>query len=73
MSEEKKSYYTESQKRAAQKYLSGLDEIRIRLPKGQKSAIRAAAESRGESMNEYILSAIRARMESESKPEANQS
>ena len=64
MSEEKKTYYTESQKRAAQKYLSGLDEIRIRLPKGQKAEIKAAADASGESMNEFILTAIRSRMES---------
>ena len=64
MTEEKKKYYTESQKRAAEKYLSGLDEIRIRLPKGQKAEIKAAADSRGESVNAFILAAIRARIES---------
>ena len=64
MTEEKKSYYTESRKRASKKYLATLDEIRIRLPKGQKAEIKAAADSHGESVNTFVLAAIRARIES---------
>ena len=62
--EQKKSRYTEAQARSAKKYLSGLDEIRIRLPKGKKEEIQAAAASAGESMNQYVQTAITRRMES---------
>lgn len=42
----------------AKKYLDKLDEIKIRLPKGEKDKIRAHAESRGESVNAFIARAI---------------
>ena len=51
---------SEAQKKASIKYLEKLDEIRIRMPKGKKDDIKAAA---GESMNQYIVSAIDQRME----------
>lgn len=63
------SSYTASQRKAAEKYLSTLDEIKLRLPKGQKDVIRAHAESRGESVNAFIQRAIAEAMERDSKPE----
>ena len=45
-------------KQYAKKYLDKLDEIKIRLPKGEKDKIRAHAESRGESINAFIARAI---------------
>ena len=42
----------------AKKYLDKLDEIKLRLPKGEKEKIRAHAESRGESVNAFIARAI---------------
>ena len=45
-------------KEYAKKYLDKLDEIKIRLPKGEKEKIRAYAESRGESVNGFIARAI---------------
>lgn len=55
-----------AQKKASAKYLEKLDEIRIRIPKGQKDDIRAAAAAVGESMNQYIINAIERRMGSDS-------
>lgn len=45
-------------KEYAKKYLDKLDEIKIRLPKGEKEKIRAHAESCGESVNAFIARAI---------------
>ena len=59
MTEEKKSRYTASQKKAAEKYLSEkVEDIRIRVPKGQKAIIKAHAESVGESLNQFVIRAI---------------
>lgn len=64
MSEEKKGRYTEAQAKAAKKYLKeSVEDIRIRVPKGQKDIIKAAAESAGESLNTYVRNAIDRRME----------
>ncbi len=41
------------------KYLQTLDEIKIRVPKGQKAEIQAHAEARGESLNGFIKRAIK--------------
>lgn len=63
MSDEKKSRYTQAQAKAANKYLhEKVEDIRIRVPKGEKAIIQEAAAAAGESMNQYILSAIRFRM-----------
>lgn len=48
-----------------QRYLDKLDNIMVRVPCGQKDEIRAAAERAGESVNAYIVGAIRERMERE--------
>ena len=48
----------EYNKEYAKKYLGKLDEIRIRLPKGEKDTIKAHAESMGESTNAFITRAI---------------
>lgn len=54
---------SEAQKKASIKYLEKLDEIRIRMPKGKKDDIKEAASAAGESMNQYIISAVDQRME----------
>jgi hypothetical protein len=51
-----KSY--EQRKASNEKYLAKLDEIKIRLPKGEKEKIKAHAESGGESVNAFINRAI---------------
>lgn len=64
MSEERKSRYTEAQAKAAKKYLTEtVEDVRIRVPKGQKAVIKAHAESQGESMNAFVIRAIDETME----------
>lgn len=67
MSEKKKTRYTESQAKAAKKYLSeSVEDIRIRVPKGEKAIIKAHADNQGESMNAFVVRAIKETMERES-------
>ncbi len=47
--------YTAAQSRASMKYLSKFDEIKLRLPKGQKEELKAEAAGQGKSLNQYIL------------------
>ena len=54
---------SEAQKQASVKYLEKLDEVRIRMPKGKKDDVKAAAVAVGESMNQYIINAVEQRME----------
>ena len=54
---------SEAQKKASIKYLEKLDEIRIRMPKGEKNNLKEAASAAGESMNQYIINAVDQRME----------
>lgn len=51
--------YTEAQKKASIKYLrEKTDSIQIRTPKGTKERWRAAAESHGKSLNQFIVDTI---------------
>ena len=64
MPDEKKGRYTEAQAKAARKYLKeSVEDVRIRVPKGQKSVIKAHAEQQGESMNAFVIRAIHEAME----------
>ncbi len=47
----------------AKKYLSTLDEIRIRIPKGKKEEYRSAAEASGKSLNQFIIDCIEANLQ----------
>lgn len=59
MPDEKKSRYTEAQKKAAEKYLSEkVENLQIRVPKGQKAIIKAHADSKAESLNAFVIRAI---------------
>ena len=62
MAEEKRSSYTgqtEARRRASAKYLKEtVEDIRIRVPKGQKAIIKSHAENQGESMNAFVVRAI---------------
>jgi len=56
---ENKSRYTEAQKRSAEKYIQEkLEDIRLRVPKGQKDIIKAHAQAQGKSVNQFIIDAI---------------
>lgn len=58
---------SEPHKRASYKYNASRDNIMIRPEKAEGAAIRAAAETSGQSLQAYILQAIRERMEREAK------
>ncbi|MGN0323609.1 MAG: hypothetical protein ACI4DZ_10905 [Oliverpabstia sp.] len=67
MPEERKRRYTEAQAKAAKKYLTeSVEDIKIRVPKGQKTVIKAHAENQEESMNQFIVRAINEAMERDS-------
>lgn len=67
MTEEKKSRYTEAQAKAARKYLKeSVEDIKIRVPKGQKAVIKAHADRQQESMNQFVIRAINETMERDS-------
>lgn len=59
------SEHYQQRKAANERYLSTQDRITIRVPKegGLKEAIQAHAEGKGESIQAFIIRAIRAQME----------
>ena len=63
---------TPAQRRAVGRYeAANYDKVLVRLPKGEREQIKAAADAAGESLNAYIVRAIRDRMdggESTKKP-----
>ena len=65
MSESEKRV-SEAQRRATNKYLEKFDEMRVRVPAGQKSVTKAHAEAQGESLNAFINRAINETMERDS-------
>ncbi len=57
---------SKAQQKAVSKYMKeNYDEVKIRVPKGQKDTIKNHAESRGESVNGFINRAINEAMERE--------
>lgn len=67
MQEDKKSTYTgqtDARRKASAKYLKEMvEDVRIRVPKGQKAVIKEHAEKQGESMNTFVIRAIDETME----------
>lgn len=61
MSDESK--VSKAQQKAVAKYMkNNYDEIKVRVEKGKRKIIKAAAEQAGESVNGYIKKAIDQRM-----------
>ncbi len=55
---------SKSQQKAVAKYMkSNYDELKVRVPKGQKELITAHAENRGESVNGFVNRSIIETME----------
>ena len=55
--------YSEAGKRAVAKYSAkAYDDVRLRVKKGQREHIKAYAESKGFSLNEYIVHLIESDM-----------
>ena len=62
MSDESK--VSKAQQKADAKYMkNNYDEIKVRVEKGKREIIKAAAEQAGESLNGYIKKAVDQRME----------
>ena len=59
----------EQRKEANKRYLEKQDELKIRVPKGQKATIQAAADKAGESVNQYTQGALLVRMGLKEWPE----
>lgn len=56
--------YSEAQKEATARYnKKAYDRIDVFVPKGQRQVIKEVAASRGKSMNQFILDAIKKAME----------
>lgn len=54
--------YNEAQKRATMKYQKeNLEQIAIRVPKGDRAVLKEVAESAGESMAQYIINSVNTR------------
>jgi len=59
---EKPKYYNQSRNKASQKYQKeNLEQIAIRVPKGDRASLKDAAEEAGESMAQYIVNAVNER------------
>ena len=56
---------TEAQKKANNKYFERFDDIKIRVPKGKKEEYKLHAQSKGMSLNAYIISLIEADIKKE--------
>ena len=55
---------TPAQRRAVGRYeAANYDKVLVRLPKGERERIKSAADAAGESLNAYIVGAIRDRMD----------
>ena len=52
-----------AQRKATDKYLEKFDEMRVRVPAGQKAVIKAHAEAQGESLNSFMIRAMNEAME----------
>ena len=52
-----------AQRKATDKYLEKFDEMRVRVPIGQKAIFKAHADKQGEALNSYIIRAMTETME----------
>lgn len=60
---------SKAQQRATAKYMKEtLDDIKVRVKKGERDKIKAFAESRGKSLNSYIIDLIHQDMENAGQP-----
>lgn len=62
MDNELKKPVSSAQRRATAAYLQKFDDLRIRVPKGQKELIAQKAAGNGESVNAYIVRLVMADM-----------
>ena len=50
--------YSPKQAASIKKYLSSMDEIKVRMPKGKRAYYQEAAKKSGESLNAFTLRAL---------------
>lgn len=62
--DQKKTRYTEAQKKSVQKYMKTQYQFKVTVPVERKEEIQNAAAAVGESMNQYVIGAIDRRMKS---------
>lgn len=68
-----KSYYTPAVNKAVQKYVKqNYDRIMVSMPKGSREPIKEHAKKQGESLNSFVLRAIRETMERDNDPGKNE-
>lgn len=58
---------SEARLRASKKYHEKLDEVKFRVPAGERAVIKAHAQQTGESTNAFIYRAVRETMERDRK------
>ena len=64
---------SKAQQKAVSKYMKeNYDELKARIPKGQKEKIKAHADTQGESLNAFINRAINETMERDNTGEASE-
>ena len=64
---------SKAQQKAVSKYMkANYDEIKIRIPKGQKKAVQAFAQERGESVNALIWGLLQGAMGVDKTAEAGE-
>lgn len=64
-------YYNEKRKAITAKYVkTHLDDIKIRIPKGQREKLKAIASEMGMSMNQMFITAVEEYIEKSYKQEA---
>lgn len=61
--EDKKKYYTEARAKCNAEYLKKFDEIKVRVPQGEKDRYKSVAEAHGKSLNQFIIDCIEKGME----------
>lgn len=61
---------TEAQLRASKKYHDKFDDIKLRVPKGQREVLQNHAQSRGESLNTFLSRAANETMARDQKAES---
>ena len=58
---------SEARLRASKKYHEKLDEVKFRVPAGERAVIKAHAQQTGESTNAFIYRAVRETIERDRK------
>ena len=64
---------TKAGQRAVNKYMKeNYDRVNLTMPKGEKNAVKAHAEARGESVNSFINRAIKEAMDRDNAQEVTE-